>query len=287
VPELVRKQLLPADVGQTVSDLLDRGAQALESKQKVASQPGRNQLWVLDVCCGFRSRERPVQEFFQCLANEDVLYLGLDICPQCFDGNRYHSPDWCVDVGDANAIPSGRVVSAVATKFNLSIDNCIHVFVSTPCECNSPADRTNVNRGFGYRDWNSTHCQPLPASSDIPCPPRCTSQKHHDLAVLHDRLEEVVVSGILTDSKCSRFTFSFKNPAAMWTIDLKNGKGSVYEGKAKKRANLTLTMKASDFVDMAEGRLNGQQAFMAGKLKMKGNMGLAMKLGNIMATVQA
>ena len=82
-------------------------------------------------------------------------------------------------------------------------------------------------------------------------------------------------------------TFSFKNPAAMWTIDLKNGKGSVYEGKAKKRANLTLTMKTSDFVDMAEGRLNGQQAFMAGKLKMKGNMGLAMKLGNIMATVQA
>ena len=40
----------------------------------------------------------------------------------------------------------------------------------------------------------------------------------------------------------------------MWTIDLKNGKGAVYQGKAKKRANLTLTMKASDFVDMAEGK---------------------------------
>eukprot|EP00940_MAST-03C_sp_MAST-3C-sp2_P000467 g467.t1 len=80
-------------------------------------------------------------------------------------------------------------------------------------------------------------------------------------------------------------TFKFTSPSGMWTVDLKTGKGSVYQGKAKKKANLTLTMKAKDFVDMAQGKLNGQQAFMSGKLKMKGNMGLAMKLGNIMATV--
>ena len=35
-------------------------------------------------------------------------------------------------------------------------------------------------------------------------------------------------------------------------------------------------------MDMASGKLNGQQAFMTGKLKIKGNMGLAMKLGKVM-----
>jgi putative sterol carrier protein len=37
-------------------------------------------------------------------------------------------------------------------------------------------------------------------------------------------------------------------------------------------------MDAKDFVDMREGKANGQQLFFAGKLKIEGDMGLAMKL---------
>jgi len=65
-----------------------------------------------------------------------------------------------------------------------------------------------------------------------------------------------------------------------WTVDLKNGKGSVSEGPAPK-ADCTLSTSDDDFVGMMTGKLNSQQLFMQGKLKMKGNMGLAMKLNKL------
>ena len=41
-------------------------------------------------------------------------------------------------------------------------------------------------------------------------------------------------------------------------------------------------MAEADFVAMAEGKLDGMQAFMSGKLKIKGNMMLAQKLAPIL-----
>ena len=41
---------------------------------------------------------------------------------------------------------------------------------------------------------------------------------------------------------------------------------------------LTITMAASDYLDMVNGKLNPQMAFMSGKLKIAGDMGLAMKM---------
>ena len=42
--------------------------------------------------------------------------------------------------------------------------------------------------------------------------------------------------------------------------------------------NITISMKESDYLDMINGKLNGQMAFMSGKLKITGDMGLAMRL---------
>merc|ERR1712157_392441 len=64
-------------------------------------------------------------------------------------------------------------------------------------------------------------------------------------------------------------------------IDLKNGNGSTVRGEGDK-PDVTITMKDEDFVAMAEGKLDGMQAFMAGKLKIAGNMMLAQKLGPIL-----
>jgi putative sterol carrier protein len=59
-----------------------------------------------------------------------------------------------------------------------------------------------------------------------------------------------------------------------------NGALTVAEGEHKS-PNITLTMGAQDYIDMVEGRLNGQMAFMTGKLKIKGDMSLAMKLNTL------
>mmetsp|Transcript_40861 Transcript_40861/g.102901 ORF Transcript_40861/g.102901 Transcript_40861/m.102901 type:complete len:675 (-) Transcript_40861:59-2083(-) len=67
----------------------------------------------------------------------------------------------------------------------------------------------------------------------------------------------------------------------VWTVDLKNGDGSVTEGKPSK-ADCTIQIADADFVAMAAGKANGQQLFMQGKLKISGNMAMAMKLDSIL-----
>jgi NAD(P)-dependent dehydrogenase (short-subunit alcohol dehydrogenase family)/putative sterol carrier protein len=68
-----------------------------------------------------------------------------------------------------------------------------------------------------------------------------------------------------------------------WTIDLKNGNGSVYEGKPKTgKPGVVFTLADEDFVGMAQQKKNPQNLFMQGKLKIKGNMALAMKFEKVL-----
>ena len=63
-------------------------------------------------------------------------------------------------------------------------------------------------------------------------------------------------------------------------VSIKDGACTVTEG-AHTSPNMTMTMAASDYVDMISGKLNGQMAFMSGKLKIAGDMGLAMKMQSL------
>jgi len=65
-----------------------------------------------------------------------------------------------------------------------------------------------------------------------------------------------------------------------WHVAIKDGACAVTEG-AHASPNMTMTMAASDYVDMISGKLNGQMAFMSGKLKIAGDMGLAMKMQSL------
>lgn len=57
------------------------------------------------------------------------------------------------------------------------------------------------------------------------------------------------------------------------TIDVKLG--------THEKPNITISMKENDYLDMINGKLNGQMAFMTGKLKIAGDMGLALKLQSL------
>ncbi|XP_038625384.1 peroxisomal multifunctional enzyme type 2 isoform X2 [Tachyglossus aculeatus] len=74
------------------------------------------------------------------------------------------------------------------------------------------------------------------------------------------------------------------NTAAIWTIDLKNGSGEVYQGPARVPTQATFTLSDEDFVNIFAGRLNPQQAFFNGRIKVKGNLILAQKLDVILKT---
>ena len=64
-------------------------------------------------------------------------------------------------------------------------------------------------------------------------------------------------------------------------VKLADGTGEFGEGQSE-APNITITMAASDFLDLVDGKLDGTMAFMSGKLKVKGDMGLAMKLQNVL-----
>jgi len=83
-----------------------------------------------------------------------------------------------------------------------------------------------------------------------------------------------------------QFNISAGPKSESWTVDLKNGNGSVAIGKANK-ADCTLTVGDEDFVGMMTGKLNSQQLFMQGKLKIAGNMAFAMKLNKLQSAKAA
>ena len=62
----------------------------------------------------------------------------------------------------------------------------------------------------------------------------------------------------------------------VWTIDLKNGAGSIKKAK-EGTPDATFSLTDDDAVSLFNGTLKPQTAFMQGKMKIKGNMQAAMK----------
>ena len=65
-----------------------------------------------------------------------------------------------------------------------------------------------------------------------------------------------------------------------WFAKFSEGGAEVGEGEAES-PNITITVSAENWMDIVNGKLNGQMAFLTGKLKIQGDMSLAMKLQSL------
>jgi len=65
--------------------------------------------------------------------------------------------------------------------------------------------------------------------------------------------------------------------SGQYVVKIRDGVCEVSEGTAAD-AKTTVTVAASDYVDIIEGRLDGMKAFMGGKLKVKGDIMFMMKM---------
>ncbi|KAG0024997.1 hypothetical protein BGZ82_010276 [Podila clonocystis] len=87
------------------------------------------------------------------------------------------------------------------------------------------------------------------------------------------------------------FQFNVKNAEGKvqtWTFDLKNGEGSIVVGLIDgKKPDITIEIADQTFIDLAEGKANGQKLFMSGKIKVKGAIMLATKLETVLKGAQA
>lgn len=67
-----------------------------------------------------------------------------------------------------------------------------------------------------------------------------------------------------------------------WQVAIKDQTIEVKEGQHAS-PNITISMTAQDYLDMVNGKLNGQVAFMSGKLRISGDMGLALRMQSLFA----
>jgi putative sterol carrier protein len=78
------------------------------------------------------------------------------------------------------------------------------------------------------------------------------------------------------------YQFNITGPGGgQWSVDCTQPGGAVMSGQAG-AAKCTVHCTDSDFLNIVNGKLNPQMAFMSGKLKIQGDMGLAMKLQQIL-----
>lgn len=62
-----------------------------------------------------------------------------------------------------------------------------------------------------------------------------------------------------------------------WAVTIKNQKLEVKEG-THPSPTLVINMAETDYMDVVNGKMSGEKAFMTGKLKFKGDIALALRL---------
>jgi putative sterol carrier protein len=65
-----------------------------------------------------------------------------------------------------------------------------------------------------------------------------------------------------------------------WYVVVRNETCDVQEG-THASPNVTISMVANDYLDMINGKANGQMLFMTGRLRVSGDLGLAIRMQSL------
>ncbi|HEY7724131.1 MAG TPA: SCP2 sterol-binding domain-containing protein [Anaeromyxobacteraceae bacterium] len=78
------------------------------------------------------------------------------------------------------------------------------------------------------------------------------------------------------------YQFNISGPGGgQWAVDCATPGGAVTQGTVE-TARCTVACADADFLNIVNGKLNAQMAFMMGKLKIQGDMGMALKLAQLL-----
>jgi len=118
-------------------------------------------------------------------------------------------------------------------------------------------------------------------------PPPVAVRKERGMRVLAETVKEYFdqIANSFNSANAAGMTATYQfditgEGGGKWFAKIENGVLTSGEGDAES-ADCTVTVSAGDWLDILNGKLNGQMAFMAGKLKIAGDMSLAMKLNSL------
>lgn len=94
-----------------------------------------------------------------------------------------------------------------------------------------------------------------------------------------DLLQKLPAAFNADEAAGTECTIQFNTSQPMYAT-IKGGACSVSQGTAD-NADVTLTMKDDDLVDLLKGDLNGMTAFMTGKLQLDGDIMLAQRISSM------
>jgi putative sterol carrier protein len=169
---------------------------------------------------------------------------------------------------------------------------CSRCSGASPCpdsrtHSGSAAERDRDGRGTGDGDGPcGRRPSPTPAHA-------CEEQEDRDrrrdlmstLPELIERIERKIAGQEeLKTSMGAVYKFVLEGAdGGTYLLDLKQ---TLTVTRADGPAACTIIMSTSDFLDLFEGRTNGQALFFNGKLKIEGDMGLALKLQQLTSLLQ-
>ncbi|XP_072021315.1 sterol carrier protein 2-like isoform X2 [Amphiura filiformis] len=241
---------------------------------------------------GVSPQDVDVIELHDCFAaNELITYEALGLCAPGKAGEMIDRGDNTYG-GKYVINPSGGLISKGHPLGATGLAQCSELCWQLRGEANKrqvPGAKIALqhNIGLGGAVVCTMYKHGFPQYQTSRIQPSYTSAGGFKAAPVFSEIEKGLKADGANIVKKVKAIFAFKvtngpgGETAVWTIDVKNGNGSV-EQNSNKKADATFIMKDADLFDLMTGKLQAQTAFFSGKLKITGNMGLAMKLQQVL-----